>query len=89
MTWERSRCRSCGAEILWARSRGGKRVPLDADPTMRGNVVLTDDGEAIVLNQADADQHRRHGGTLYLAHFATCPEAAQHRRREDRSHAHD
>lgn len=28
-----AKCRSCGAEVLWAVLPSGKRAPLDAEPT--------------------------------------------------------
>lgn len=73
-------CRSCGAPIRWARTRAGKAVPLDAEPADDGNVVLQEDGTARVLTRRQMDG----GGVAaprYTSHFATCPDAARHRRR--------
>ncbi len=59
-------CGSCGAAIFFARSRNGAPMPLDAVPVMR--VVLQgDDGHAQIVK-------------TYSTHFATCPNAAQHRK---------
>lgn len=59
-------CSSCGAAILWAKTPQGKAMPLDAKPEKR--VVLgRQTGEAHVLD-------------TYLPHWASCPNAAQHRR---------
>ena len=65
-----STCRSCGAEIVWAITEAGKRIPLDAEPERR--FVLTTD-------LATNDQTARSTAT-YISHFATCPNAAEHRR---------
>ena len=27
-----SRCRKCDAEIYWIRTKGGRRMPVDAEP---------------------------------------------------------
>lgn len=77
-----SSCRSCDAAILWARTERGRRMPLDATPVDDDTV-----GNLFVLRETDnAD------GPLALAawglegtephyrsHFATCPNADQHR----------
>ena len=33
-------CKHCGAEVLWARTEGGKRISLDPEPTSSGNIRL-------------------------------------------------
>jgi hypothetical protein len=71
-----NRCRSCGAEILWARTTSGKPMPLDREPSANGNVLLRD-GVAQVLGPLDVAVT---GEPLYLSHFATCPSAASHRK---------
>ena len=69
------RCRSCHAPIRWVRTRRGELMPLDADPVADGNVILDDDGRAVVLgNQLPLAQPTR-----YRPHFASCPHADQWR----------
>lgn len=80
-----STCRSCGAEILWARTERGKRMPLDAEPIAdaitetRGLFVLREpdhqDGPLAVAawGLEGTEAH-------YRSHFASCPFAAQHRK---------
>jgi len=72
-----TKCRSCGAAIIWAKTAGGSSVPLDAEPVPNGNIVLRSDGIAVYLKAADA----RPTGGCFVSHFATCPNAAQHRKR--------
>lgn len=67
-------CRSCQAPIIWVRTTAGRRMPLDAQPTAQGNVVLRD-GVATVLSGPAPDGNGR------MPHHATCPDAAQWRRR--------
>lgn len=85
---EASTCRSCDALILWAKwERSGKRMPVDAGPNMAdaedggGDLVLTlrggEFGELIV----EKFHAPKHGPkrNRYTSHFATCPNAKQHR----------
>lgn len=73
-------CSSCEREIVWALTARGKRMPLDADPVeewtdLRGKFVLRD-GVALAAVNAPPEA----GEQVYVSHFATCPQAAQHRR---------
>jgi hypothetical protein len=56
---------------------GVRSMPVDALPAADGNVLVLADGKARVLTAAERG---RYVGTLYKSHFATCPQAAQHRR---------
>jgi hypothetical protein len=84
-----TRCRSCEAPIRWARTAAGKAMPLDVEPSADGNVQLGWVGGeeiAIVLGSpADRAGAQVDGIDLFVSHFATCPNASQHRR--DRSAA--
>lgn len=68
-----SACRSCNAEIIWAVTEAGRRIPLDAEPVksdeLRGLFVLYDGPERVA----------RTVPPVYRTHFATCPNADQHR----------
>jgi hypothetical protein len=79
-----SRCKTCGAKIRWAKvPSSGAKVPLDLDPTPHtGNVrYLPGDRTAVeVLGGPGLEQARGDGEELFTSHFATCPQAAQHRR---------
>lgn len=70
-----ARCDSCGAPIVWAKTRSGKAIPVNVDPSPSGNLALRD-GVAVVVTAIDGMNapHR------YLSHFATCPHAGQWRR---------
>jgi hypothetical protein len=75
----RSKCRSCEAAILWAVTTKGSLMPVDADPHPDGTLVLIDNhGELFVRHPSpmfDADK------PLHRSHFATCPDAKEHRKR--------
>lgn len=83
-----AKCKSCGAEIIWIKTANGKSMPCDAagisysvdlHPGAKGEEVLnliTDRG-TIVRTMFDP------GGDKigYTSHFATCPNANQHRKK--------
>lgn len=59
------RCKSCGAEIYWIKTKAGKDMPVDADsvdPTTQGKPTIFDP-------------------TVMTSHFVTCPNADQHRKK--------
>lgn len=65
-------CKSCGAPIVWGETQSGKKMPLDTK--MEQRYVFKQDigypsGDAIVLVNT------------YTSHFATCPNAAKHRKK--------
>ncbi len=79
-------CASCGARVLWATTAEGKRMPLDPRPSeAAGNVTaVVTRGRLIstVLTKRHAARLRAtRAQPLYLSHFATCPQADQHRRK--------
>jgi hypothetical protein len=80
-----STCRSCGRPIIWATFKSsGKNTPVDPNPTERGNIQIAAVGtwngrvvfQAWVVPKKDRALH----GNLHTSHFATCPNAATHRR---------
>lgn len=79
-----SRCKSCGAEIVWIRMKTGKAMPCDKPQVMfRGKRngrerVVTDDGEVIACEIVDSAGAAT--GIGRVPHWATCPGASQHRR---------
>lgn len=86
------RCRSCGADVFWAQWRGeagrdGQWIPVDAVADMRpaprgGSIVLA---LSMSSGRLMAEKWRpAHGPTRnrYTAHWATCPQAGEWRRRQ-------
>jgi hypothetical protein len=76
-----TKCSSCGAQIIWAKTMTGKAMPLDAKPDSAGNVSLKS-GFAVVYggNKHNGEDRPRWDGVLYKSHFATCPNAKSHRK---------
>lgn len=65
-------CRSCGAKIVWTHTRRGRRMPINA--TQQVALVALSDPQATF-----EDLRERLGDEAVVSHFATCPNAAQHR----------
>jgi hypothetical protein len=89
------RCRSCGAEILWAqildehgqriRREDGRRfkaMPVDWAPAPGGNVIVYDrPGEGFVCRVLKHGEQPRPGERGRWAHHATCPQGSDWRGR--------
>jgi hypothetical protein len=75
------KCDSCRADVLWRKTPGGKWMPVDPEPSDHGNVIVLDAERCRVVGGAAAVEHRAGGGKTYVPHFATCPNAARHRKR--------
>lgn len=73
-------CYSCRANIIWATTPAGRRIPLDPEPLASGVFQLNADGSCEVLT-AEA---RAEGEPvpLYRSHFASCTFADAHRKRK-------
>lgn len=65
-------CKSCKAAIIWCITGNGKKMPVDAKQNPAGNIVL--EGEAPTAVYVDP------GTGTHTSHFATCPNAAEHRK---------
>ena len=65
-----AKCRSCDAAIVWMITRNGKNIPVDVDSVDECDLEWGDD---------DKPGFERAAG--HVAHFETCPNAANHRRR--------
>lgn len=76
-------CRSCQADVYWMRSDKGKNAPIDARPSADGNCTLDFTFKTFRVLSGDAlDLARTNGVELFKNHFATCPNASDHRRRK-------
>lgn len=71
---ETSKCRGCGKEIWWVKTKNGKNAPVDLDQTFAkkdGTWMVDGDGHFFKASMNDAG---------YMPHFATCPQAANFRK---------
>lgn len=83
-----ARCASCGEAIIWATTHAGRNMPLNATPSTEptslrawrddtGTVHVRDiDGIGSTEIPADAP--------YAVSHFATCVNAAKHRKKKNR-----
>ncbi len=69
------KCRSCGAAILWCKTEKGKAMPVDAEPSENGNLIIS--GEICTVVKPSEVLP---GIPLFTSHFATCKQAASWRK---------
>jgi hypothetical protein len=74
-----AQCGSCNGAVIWASTSNGKSMPVDAVPVEDGNVeVLRAGGRVVATIHGQAPMIPV---PLRKSHFATCPNADQHRKR--------
>lgn len=76
-------CRTCQQPIRWAKTEGGRPIPLDPEPGLHGNIIIEDQGGedvAVVVRPPDPAGDTL-AGVKFVPHHATCPQADQWRRR--------
>lgn len=69
-----AKCKSCGARVIWARTKNGKPTPLNADPVPDGTMYVRDGVARHVDLLTPKDT------PWYMPHFATCPQADEWRK---------
>ena len=83
-----SKCKSCGAEIIWIKMKSGKSMPCNPRgihyrEQVHGDeecmlTLVTHDGNVVVGQACEENESELVG---YVSHFATCPNANKHRKR--------
>ena len=79
-----ARCKGCGAEIDWIKTRAGKNMPVDPEPVFvavddGSDFFVTDEGEVIHGREIPANDGSAE--VAFVSHWATCPVAGQFRRK--------
>jgi hypothetical protein len=74
-----ARCNSCQAEIFFAKTQAGKRIPIDAVPRPDGNLVVRRVQAGVVAVPLSKAGELGPGEVKHVSHFATCPNAPAHR----------
>lgn len=72
-------CQSCGARIYWATTEAGRDMPVDASPYPDGNLATFLSPEGLIVRKYDGHAVQK-DAPRRKSHFATCPQAAQHRK---------
>jgi len=82
-----TQCRSCKRAVIWAVTERGKRIPLDAEPNVKGNVVLStlgapenDSPNGPTVYAKVVPPLFSAGQVRYMPHHATCPQGESWRR---------
>ena len=69
------RCRNCSAEILWARLRSGRSIPLDPEPGWAGRYELFEGAKGAIY--AEFAKGRPERPIRYRSHLVTCRSRQQ------------
>ena len=80
-------CKSCGAEIVWVKVKSGKMMPCDAKQVRfianenGGSIIVASNGAVVkgILLSGNVKGVKEEKG--YVSHFATCPNANNHRKK--------
>jgi hypothetical protein len=83
MKYKVTKCKSCGADVIWTVTENNMRMQVDAEPNLKGRFMLREpvSGGAPLsvhvnlFSDTDGDD-----GLRYVPHFATCPDADKWRR---------
>lgn len=70
-------CKTCGAQIIWARTQAGTPIPIDTQASVAGKFILVDVAPDRVEAHPAPDCFV---GLRFDTHFATCPDADEHRK---------
>lgn len=70
-------CSACQARIFFLTMESGKQMPVDAEPSEKGNIWIGEDGIGRVVGKGDETTV---DVPLYISHFATCSSAKSFRR---------
>lgn len=75
-------CKSCGAPIRWTKTSRGKNMPIDEKPSEGGDFAVLPDTDPPEVEWLSSRSKTTHPGPFFTSHFATCPNADQHRRKK-------
>ena len=81
-----TKCRSCGADIIWTITKTGRKMPCNAEPIFFDLANMNDEGTKTFVKDDGtiAIGIENPGGQEvgYISHFATCPEADKWRKKK-------
>ena len=79
-------CRSCGAAISWLTTSSGKKMPVNSEevpfiPDEAGQALAVSSENEIIRGRTCSESFEDERWIYArLSHFATCPNADNHRR---------
>lgn len=80
------KCRSCGQQVIWIKTVAGKNMPCNPtlvtykDQQGGKEKIVTPNGEVHSAEIVESGTPNA-TGIGYISHFATCPNAARHRKK--------
>ena len=81
MTERKTLCSSCEAPIFWAKTVNGRAIPIDLESCGDdGNIEVLFGSDGSVTANVVGKQRGLFPALRYKSHFATCPNAADHRK---------
>lgn len=80
---KRDTCRSCRAQIIWAETEKGRRMPLDAQPVMGGNIFLQrrPHQEPLAIYKTAEERAQMQSSEFFVSHFVTCLQSQKWRKK--------
>lgn len=74
------KCKACGREIIWIKTKAGKNMPCDPESIRfkQGGKEKFVESSGWIMSGERADNGHYSG---HISHFATCPEAEKFRRK--------
>lgn len=73
-------CGTCGAAVIWLWTPRGKKIPVDPEQVLGGNILIEGD-QTQFLTKVEIEEMKESVEAAYQSHFVSCPDAAAHRRR--------
>lgn len=70
-----SKCKSCGAAILWVKDQWGKVLPVNKRRVRAYHMHVPDAKVATCLHHGGKDMKPY---LVHISHFLTCPDATKH-----------
>ena len=73
---------NCNADVIWVETQNHKLMPIDAEPTGIGNIVIVGRllNGAVSVRYLSTREQEDSTEDRYTSHFATCPDAGRFRR---------
>lgn len=67
-----SECRHCHQQIAWCKTTAGRSMPIDPEPSARGNVFAQYEA-GVLVGRVRVGAEPIPPGTPFMPHWATCP----------------
>lgn len=84
-------CGTCNASVVFAWTPAGAQAIVDVEPVANGNVLLLRESRfgviAVTLSKGALERARVVGAPLRLSHWASCPDKAEWRAKQEAKRA--